>query len=86
MFTVYYACYMIQVACGKLLKKWHAHYRVVTCLVFSDDESLLISGAEDECVRVWSLFMYLLIFLLIFHQISFGFLCLLIMKLCSYYL
>ena len=57
MFTVYYACYMIQVASGRLLKKWHAHYRAVTCLVFSDDESLLISGAEDGCVRVWSLFM-----------------------------
>ena len=86
MFTVYYACYMIQVANGWLIKKWNAHYRAVTCLVFSDDESLLISRAEDGCVRVWSLFMYFLIFLLIFHQISFGFLCLLIMKFCSYYL
>lgn len=44
---------------GRLLKKWHAHYRAVTCLVFSEDESLLISGSEDGCVRVWSLLMYL---------------------------
>ncbi|XVE94913.1 hypothetical protein REPUB_Repub02eG0050700 [Reevesia pubescens] len=36
-----------------LLKKWHAHYRGVTCLVFSEDDSLLISGSEDRCVRVW---------------------------------
>ena len=86
MFTVYYACYMIRVSSGRLLKKWHAHYWAVNFLVFSDDESLLIFGAKDGCVRVRSLFMYLLIFLLIFRQISFSFLCLLIMKLCSYYL
>ncbi|KAJ4949935.1 hypothetical protein NE237_005604 [Protea cynaroides] len=41
----------------RLLKRWHAHYRAVTCLVLSEDESLLISGAEDGCVRVWSLLM-----------------------------
>ncbi|OVA02273.1 WD40 repeat [Macleaya cordata] len=49
--------YLWEVASGRLLKKWNAHYRAVTCLVLSDDESLLISGAEDGCVRVWSLFM-----------------------------
>ncbi|GAB4845536.1 hypothetical protein Ancab_038941 [Ancistrocladus abbreviatus] len=47
----------VQVPSGRLLNKWHAHYRVVTCLVLCDDESLLISGAEDGSVRVWSLFM-----------------------------
>ncbi|XP_027093048.2 protein ROOT INITIATION DEFECTIVE 3 isoform X1 [Coffea arabica] len=49
--------YLWEVATGRLLKKWHAHYRAVTCLVFSDDQSLLISGAEDGSVRVWSLLM-----------------------------
>ncbi|XP_026394579.1 protein ROOT INITIATION DEFECTIVE 3-like [Papaver somniferum] len=49
--------YLWEVASGRLLKKWNAHYRGVTCLVLSDDESLLISGAEDGCVRVWSLLM-----------------------------
>lgn len=49
--------YLWEVAGGKLLKKWSGHYRAVTCLSFSDDESLLISGFEDGCVRVWSLFM-----------------------------
>ncbi|XP_068643446.1 protein ROOT INITIATION DEFECTIVE 3-like [Aristolochia californica] len=47
--------YLWEVASGQLLKQWHGHYRSVTCLVFSDDESFLISGAEDGCVRVWSL-------------------------------
>ncbi|KAJ4701739.1 protein ROOT INITIATION DEFECTIVE 3-like [Melia azedarach] len=47
--------YLWEVASGKLLKKWHAHYRAVTCLVFSKDDSLLISGSEDGCVRIWSL-------------------------------
>lgn len=51
----------MQVATGNLLKKWHAHYRGVTCMVFNDDQSLLISGSEDGCVRVWSLFMYMII-------------------------
>ena len=27
-------------------------------MVFSEDDSLLISGSEDGTVRVWSLFMY----------------------------
>ncbi|XP_020265847.1 protein ROOT INITIATION DEFECTIVE 3 isoform X1 [Asparagus officinalis] len=49
--------YLWEVASGKLLNKWHAHYRSVTCLTLSDDESLLISGSEDGCVRVWSLLM-----------------------------
>ncbi|KAL7245223.1 hypothetical protein ACSBR2_000527 [Camellia fascicularis] len=49
--------YLWEVATGRLLKKWHAHYRAVTCLVFADDQSLLISGAEDGSVRVWSLLM-----------------------------
>ncbi|KAF7816232.1 protein ROOT INITIATION DEFECTIVE 3 [Senna tora] len=49
--------YLWEVETGRLLKKWHAHYRAVTCLVFSEDDSLLISGSEDGCIRVWSLFM-----------------------------
>ncbi|RZC45672.1 hypothetical protein C5167_038619 [Papaver somniferum] len=46
--------YLWEVAGGRLLKKWNAHYRGVTCLVLSEDKSLLISRAEDGCVRVWS--------------------------------
>ncbi|KAH7523637.1 protein ROOT INITIATION DEFECTIVE 3 [Ziziphus jujuba] len=49
--------YLWEVVSGRLLKKWHAHYRAVTCLVFSDDDSLLISGSEDGGVKVWSLLM-----------------------------
>ncbi|XP_021762608.1 protein ROOT INITIATION DEFECTIVE 3-like isoform X2 [Chenopodium quinoa] len=46
-----------EVYTGRLLKKWRAHYGAVSCLTLSDDESLLISGAEDGRVKVWSLFM-----------------------------
>lgn len=53
-------------ASGKLLNKWHAHYRSITCLTLSDDESLLISGSEDGCVRVWSLMMY---WIFIYHHL-----------------
>ncbi|XP_074560463.1 protein ROOT INITIATION DEFECTIVE 3-like [Curcuma longa] len=48
--------YLWEVFTGKLLKKWHAHYRSVNCLTLSkDDEPLLISGSEDGSVKVWSL-------------------------------
>ncbi|XP_042373621.1 protein ROOT INITIATION DEFECTIVE 3-like [Zingiber officinale] len=50
--------YLWEVFTGKLLKKWHAHYRSVNCLTLAkDDESLLISGSEDGSVKVWSLIM-----------------------------
>ncbi|RDX70085.1 Protein ROOT INITIATION DEFECTIVE 3, partial [Mucuna pruriens] len=49
--------YLWEVETGRLLKRWRAHFRAVTCLVFSDDDSLLVSGSEDGSVRVWSLFM-----------------------------
>jgi len=56
-------CITCKVETGRLLKKWHAHFRGVTCLVFSEDDSLLISGSEDGSVRVWSLFMYVMLIL-----------------------
>ncbi|KAF5747040.1 protein ROOT INITIATION DEFECTIVE 3 [Tripterygium wilfordii] len=46
--------YLWEVATGRLLKKWRAHYRAVTCLVFYDN-ALLISGSEDGSVKVWNL-------------------------------
>lgn len=45
----------VQVASGKLLRVWAGHYKAVSCLVFSDDDSLLISGADDGIVNVWPL-------------------------------
>ncbi|CAI0558643.1 unnamed protein product [Linum tenue] len=47
--------YLWEVPTGRLLQQWHAHLRPITCLVFSDDDSLLVSAAEDGCVRVWPL-------------------------------
>uniref|UniRef100_A0A7N0U8N1 Uncharacterized protein n=1 Tax=Kalanchoe fedtschenkoi TaxID=63787 RepID=A0A7N0U8N1_KALFE len=49
--------YIWEVATGKLLRKWHAHYRGVTCLVWLEGQSLLVSGSEDGTIRVWSLFL-----------------------------
>ncbi|XP_020593021.1 protein ROOT INITIATION DEFECTIVE 3 isoform X2 [Phalaenopsis equestris] len=51
------AIFIWEVASGKLLNKLIAHYRSVTCLTLSEDESLLISGSEDGNVRVWPLLM-----------------------------
>nr|XP_027188635.1 protein ROOT INITIATION DEFECTIVE 3-like [Cicer arietinum] len=49
--------YRWEVESGRLLKKWHASNQAIRCLVFSEDDSLLISGSVDGTVRVWSLFM-----------------------------
>lgn len=49
--------YLWEVTSGRLLKKWNAHYRAVTCLVFSSSDYLLISGSEDGSIKVWSLLM-----------------------------
>ncbi|KAG7943622.1 hypothetical protein I3843_15G050900 [Carya illinoinensis] len=47
-----------EIASGRQLRKWHARYRSVTCLVFSDDDSLLIYGLEEGSVRVLSLYIH----------------------------
>lgn len=40
---------------GKLLKTWKAHDKSLNCLLFSDDDSILISGSDDGVICVWSL-------------------------------
>ncbi|KAF8399922.1 hypothetical protein HHK36_015792 [Tetracentron sinense] len=47
--------YVWEVSSGRLLKNWRAHHKSLNCLVFSDDNSLLVSGSDDGVVRVWSM-------------------------------
>ncbi|CAI0558657.1 unnamed protein product [Linum tenue] len=48
--------YLWETATGRLLlERWEAHLRPITCLVFNDDGSLLVSGSEDDTVKVWPL-------------------------------
>ncbi|MCO5608993.1 hypothetical protein L7F22_063213 [Adiantum nelumboides] len=47
--------YLWEVSSWSLLASWTAHHKGVSCLVFSDDNSLLISGADDGTVTVWPL-------------------------------
>ncbi|KAL5991073.1 hypothetical protein ACLOJK_011979 [Asimina triloba] len=47
--------YVWDVPSGRLLKNWAAHHKSVTCLALSDDDSLLISGAQDGRICVWTL-------------------------------
>ncbi|WKA07929.1 hypothetical protein VitviT2T_025699 [Vitis vinifera] len=47
--------YIWEVADGRLLKTWRAHHKSLTSMVFSDDDSLLISGSDDGMIRVWSM-------------------------------
>ncbi|XP_004291097.1 PREDICTED: WD repeat-containing protein 18-like [Fragaria vesca subsp. vesca] len=47
--------YLWEVTSGRLLRKWDAHYRAVSCLRFSDDGTILFSGSEDGEIRAWNL-------------------------------
>ncbi|XXG89184.1 hypothetical protein AAC387_Pa12g1250 [Persea americana] len=47
--------YAWEVSSGKLLKIWHAHHTSISCLALSGDDSLLISGADDGFIRVWTM-------------------------------
>nr|XP_011463284.1 PREDICTED: protein ROOT INITIATION DEFECTIVE 3-like [Fragaria vesca subsp. vesca] len=47
--------YLWEVNSGKLLKTWRAHCTSLNCMLFSDDGALLISGADDGMICVWSL-------------------------------
>ncbi|XP_050222974.1 protein ROOT INITIATION DEFECTIVE 3-like [Mercurialis annua] len=47
--------YIWEVANGRLLKTWRAHHSSIKCMVFSNDESLLVSGSDDGMICVWSM-------------------------------
>ncbi|KAI9108783.1 hypothetical protein K1719_020088 [Acacia pycnantha] len=47
--------YLWDVTSGQLLKTWRAHDKTLNCLLFSDDDSLLISSSDDGVICVWSL-------------------------------
>ncbi|XP_006845212.3 protein ROOT INITIATION DEFECTIVE 3 isoform X2 [Amborella trichopoda] len=47
--------YLWEVSSGRLLKIWAAHHASLSCLTFSSDDSLLISGSDDGVVFVWSM-------------------------------
>jgi hypothetical protein len=51
--------HMWETASGRLLKSWPAHYKAVTALAFTDDDSLLLSASEDTVVHTWSLLVVL---------------------------
>eukprot|EP00854_Cymbomonas_tetramitiformis_P008461 gene8461-10055_t len=48
------AVYIWEAASGRLLRSWAAHYKGITALTFSDDDSFLITASEDTVVHVWS--------------------------------
>ncbi|KAJ0049020.1 hypothetical protein Pint_15698 [Pistacia integerrima] len=47
--------YLWEVANGRLLTFWRAHYKSIKCMVFSDDGSLLITGSDDGMICIWSM-------------------------------
>ncbi|KAL4363459.1 hypothetical protein GQ457_04G015200 [Hibiscus cannabinus] len=47
--------YLWEVTSGRLLRTWHAHHKSLKCMVFSDDDSLLICGCTDGIICVWSM-------------------------------
>ena len=47
--------YLWEVASGRLLRSWAAHYKAVTSLMFVGGSGVLVSGGEDTLVNVWLL-------------------------------
>ncbi|QCD81151.1 pre-rRNA-processing protein IPI3 [Vigna unguiculata] len=47
--------YIWDVTSGKLLKTWRAHNKSLNCMLFSFDNSLLISSTDDGMIFVWSM-------------------------------
>jgi WD domain, G-beta repeat len=45
--------YLWDVATGELLRAWQAHFKAISCAVFSDCGSLLVTGGGDGIVHVW---------------------------------
>ncbi|KAL3512573.1 hypothetical protein ACH5RR_025290 [Cinchona calisaya] len=59
---IYLACgatsgniYIWEVTSGRLLKSWSANHKSINCMVFSNDDSFLISGSEDGTIAAWSM-------------------------------
>eukprot|EP00741_Cyanophora_paradoxa_P015622 tig00020903_g15081.t1 len=46
--------YVWEVLSGALLSVWDAHYKSVTCITTSDDDSMIFSGSEDGIIRAWT--------------------------------
>ena len=47
--------FLWNVTTGEQLRAWDAHFKKVTALRFTDDDSFLVSGGEDAVVNVWLL-------------------------------
>lgn len=47
--------YVWDTASGALLRSWPAHYKAVSCLVFSDTGGVLVSCGDDTLVCAWLL-------------------------------
>lgn len=45
--------YLWDVATGELLRAWQAHFKAISCAVFSDCGSLLVTGGGDGIIHVW---------------------------------
>jgi pre-rRNA-processing protein IPI3 len=46
----------IKIATGNLVRNWEGHYKKVTSIVWTDDDSTLVSAAEDTVIHSWNLF------------------------------
>ena len=48
-------CFLWEVASGKLLSVWQAHYKPVSSIIFTDGDSFVLSGGEDANIHSWNL-------------------------------
>ncbi|KAH9258682.1 hypothetical protein BASA81_003184 [Batrachochytrium salamandrivorans] len=45
--------YLWETETGQMLAAFKAHYRKVTCLAFTEDDTVLVTGGEDAMVHFW---------------------------------
>lgn len=47
--------YLWETVTGRLIRSFPGHFKSVTCVKFSQDGTLLISGGSDGLLRVWTI-------------------------------
>ncbi len=38
---------------GTVIRELKGHSKVVNCVLFSNDDKLIVSGSEDNLIKVW---------------------------------
>ena len=48
---------LFKISTGRMLNSWDGHYKAVTALKWTDNDTFLLSAGEDALLNLWSLSM-----------------------------